>query len=257
MKDFKVAVAQMNMKLGDKKENMEKAEGFVSKATAAGADFVVLPEYLPTGSTPERFDELAEPASGPSVHELQRMSKQYDIHIAASLVQEEKGGLYNTAVLTGRKGELLATYRKVHLFMDEQEYVENGTETVTVDTEFGRVGLMICYDTVFPEVARRMAMDGADIILVPANWPDPFKHQWQLATSSRALDNQLWVAAANRVGSDEKFSYFGCSRVVNPYGIPVAECGDEEGLAIAEITSDSAREFKGIVDFIRDMQPLP
>ncbi len=257
MKDFKVAAAQYDLKLGDKKENLSRAEKFVSKAASKDVDFIVLPEYVSTGSVPERFKELAEPISGDTVTELLHMSEKNNIHIVASFIEEEDGQNYNTAILTDPKGELLAKYRKIHLFMDEKRYVKNGTEIVTAETEFGKVGLMICYDGVFPEVARRLAIEGVDMILVPANWPDPFEYQWQLALSARALDNQLWIAAANRIGADDKFTYFGKSRIVNPYGLPEIECGKNEELAVTTVTQCIGQEFKGIVHFLKDMRDIP
>ncbi len=255
MKDTKVAVAQFDIKLGDKEENMGKTEEFVSKASAQGADFIVLPEYLSTGSAPERFDDLAEPVPGDTVKELLKLSKEHRIHIAASIVERDKK-IYNTAVLTDPKGNLLAKYRKIHLFMDEQQFVAHGEEIVTAETEFGKVGLMICYDSVFPEVARKLALQDVELILVPANWPDPFKTQWQIATNARALDNQFWIAAANRIGADDKFTYFGNSRIVSPYGIPVLECDNQEKLAVATIDKKQSSEFKSVVDFLKDRRDI-
>ncbi len=255
MKDIKVAVAQFDIKLGDKKENLKKTEEFVSKAAAQGADFIVLPEYLSTGSIPDKFRDLAEPVPGDTVNRLLEMSEEHKIYIAASIVEKDTE-IYNTAILTDPKGNLLARYRKIHLFMDEQQYVANGQDIVVVDTEFGKVGLMICYDSVFPEVARKLALEGAELILVPANWPAPFEKQWQLSTNARALDNQLWIAAANRIGADDKFTYFGNSRIVSPYGIPVVECDNEEKLAVATIDKNQSGEFKSIVNFLEDRRDI-
>lgn len=256
MEDFKIAVAQFDLKLGDKERNLQKAEDFVVRASKKGADFVILPEYLSTGSAPERFKDLSEPLSGFTFDALKQMSGEHDIHIVASVVEDDSGRIYNTSVLTSREGTILAKYRKIHLFMDEQKHVEHGKKVVTVDTDVGKVGLMICYDTVFPEVARKLAMEGVVAILVPANWPDPFKQQWRLATSARALDNQVWIAASNRIGADDKFTYFGCSRVVDPYGTAVVECGDGEELAVAEIKGSASQEFRGAVDFLKDRRDL-
>lgn len=139
--------------------------------------------------------------------------------------------------------------------MEEQAHITHGREYAVADTRFGKVGLMICYDAIFPEIARRLALQGVGIIFIPANWPNPFLSQWRLATSARALDNQIWLVATNRIGADNKFSYFGRSRTVNPYGDSVVECGEREGVLVATVDWKVTEEFKEIVNFLKDRQP--
>ncbi len=256
MEDFVVSVAQYEIALGDKEKNINKAEKMAKKASSEGADFLVLPEYMSTGSLPSEGMDHAEAIPGETSELLCEISGRYGIHIVGSILERSDDRIYNTALLTDKEGELLASYRKIHLFMDEQKHIINGNSIITVDTEFGKVGLMICYDSIFPEVARKIALSGAKMIFVPANWPDPFDHQWQLSTSARALDNQVWLAASNRVGSDEKFTYFGKSRIVNPLGITVEECGGEEEIIFAQVNDGLEKEFKDTVDFIGDMQDI-
>jgi predicted amidohydrolase len=255
MKEFKVAVAQMDIKLGDKEANLKKTAEIASTASKQGADFVCLPEYLSTGSVPEQSSKLAEPVPGYVVDKLGAIAKENGIHVVASILERADDKIYNTAVLIDSGGELLTKYRKIHLFMEEQAYFAHGREYTVVDTKFGKVGLMICYDAIFPEIARRLALQGVDIIFMPANWPDPFLSQWRLATSARALDNQIWLVAANRIGADNKFTYFGRSRIVNPYGDSVVECGEREGVLVATVDGKVTEEFKKIVNFLKDRQP--
>lgn len=255
MGEFRVAVAQTDIKLGDKEANLKKTAEMAATAAKQGADFVCLPEYMSTGNILEQCDKLAEPVPGYTTDRLGAIAKENGIHLVTSILERADGKVYNTAVMIGPSGELLAKYRKMHLFMDEQAHIAHGRDYAVVDTKFGKVGLMVCYDAIFPEIARRLALQGAGIIFVPANWPDPFMPQWRLATSARALDNQIWVIAANRIGADNKFTYFGRSRVANPYGDSTAECGEGEEVLVTTVDWNAAEKFKEIVDFLKDRQP--
>jgi len=255
MKECKVALAQIDLKLGDKEVNLKKTSAMASKAAKQEVDFLCLPEYLSTGSILEQCSKLAEPIAGYTVNKLKAIAQENGLHLVASLLEKDDVKIFNTAVLIDSKGELLAKYKKIHLFMEEQKYITHGQDLVVVDTMFGKVGLMICYDAVFPEVARKLALQGARIIFMPANWPNPFLPQWKLATSARALDNQLWLVASNRIGADNKFTYFGKSRIVNPYGDAIIECSDKEALRVTTVEEKTTEEFKNIVHFLRDRQP--
>ncbi len=255
MKEFKVAVAQMDIKLEDKEANLNKTAELVSTASKKGADFVCLPEYLSIGNIPERCSKFAEPVPGYVTDRLGVIAKENGIYIVASIPEIADDKIYNTAILIDPCGEILAKYRKIHLFMEEQDYISHGGEYAVVDTEFGKVGLMICYDVIFPEIARSLALQGVDIVFMPANWPTPFLSQWRLATSARALDNQIWLVATNRIGADDKFPYPGRSRVVNPYGEPVVECGDKEEVLVAVVDGKVTEGFKNTVNFLKDRYP--
>jgi len=255
MEEFKVAVAQTDVKIGDKESNLKKASEVVSEAAKQGADFVCLPEYFSTGGAFEQFSELGEPIPGDTIDKLGAIAKENGVHMVTSILEGAEDKLYNAAVILGPNGELLAKQRKIHLFLEEKTCVSNGADFAIADTKFGKVGLMVCYDAIFPEVSRKLALQGADIIFVPANWPDPFSALWCLATSARALDNQAWLVAANRVGTDGKFTYFGKSRVVNPYGDSVVEAGESEEIITATIDPKVTEGFKNIVDFMKDRQP--
>ncbi|MFH1978010.1 MAG: carbon-nitrogen hydrolase family protein [Candidatus Aenigmatarchaeota archaeon] len=252
MKEFKVAVAQMDIKLEDKEANLKKTAEMVSTATKQEADFVCLPEYLTTGSALEQCSKLAEPIPGHVTDRLRAIAKENGVYLVASIPERTDDKIYNTAVLIDPRGEVLTKYRKIHLFMEERNHIARGGEYVVADTEFGKVGLMICYDAVFPEIARQLALQGADIVFMPANWPNPFLSQWRLATSARALDNQFWLVATNRIGADSKFTYSGGSRVINPYGDPVVECGDKEEILVATVDGKVTEEFKRTVNFLND-----
>lgn len=252
MKEFIIAVGQIDLKLGDKKANLKKTAEIISTAAKQNADFICLPEYLSTGSIPEEFSKLSETIPGETVDKLCEIANENSINIVTAVLEKADKNVYNTALLIDSDGTLQTSYRKMHLFMDEKNYITPGDDVVTVKTAFGTIGLMICYDIAFPEVARKLALQDAEVVFAPANWPNPFLPQWRIATSARALDNQMWVVAANRIGSDNKFSYFGRSRIVNAYGDVVVECGEKEEIQYAKINEKTSEEFKNIVNFLQD-----
>ncbi|MFW6141058.1 MAG: carbon-nitrogen hydrolase family protein [Candidatus Saliniplasma sp.] len=201
---------------GDKKENLKKAIGLIKEAAGQGAELVCLPEYLPTGLVSDRLDELSEPIPGESTEILGEAVEENGVFVVFSMAGKFDVDIYNTAVLLGPEGGIIGKHRKMHRFLEEQEFVIPGHDYTVVDTDMGKLGLKVCYDAVFPELSRTLALLGADVLLVPSNWPDPFEPQWNLATSARAFDNQVWLIAANRIGTGEGYTYFGGSWIVEP-----------------------------------------
>lgn len=262
MRELVVAVAQLDVALGDKETNVEKAIHYITEATDRGAEVVCLPEYFNTGfgySDPakirEELSKLAELIPGPTIQKLRQACKDGHVGAVGSMVEAAQGKLYNTAFVINPSGELIGTYRKVHLFQAESQVVQRGDGWQAFEMGFGKVGIMTCYDVIFPEAARALALTGAQVIFHPANWMDPFLPQWRVATNARALENQVWMISVNRVGKDELFTYFGRSRVIDPYGNEVLECSDGEELAVMKIDLDKVKEFRSFLNFLGDRQP--
>ena len=252
MRRFKAAVAQMDFEGGDIKKNLKKAIGLIEKAAGEGAELVCLPEYLPTGLVSDRSDELSESIPGESTELLGEAAEQNGVFVVFSMAEKFDGDLYNTAVLLGPEGEIIGKHRKMHRFLEEKEFVTPGRDYTVVDTDLGKLGLMVCYDAVFPELSRNLALLGAEVLLIPSNWPDPFGPQWDLATSARALDNQVWVIAANRIGASEEYAYFGGSRIVEPTGKAAVSTGGEEGVTVGTVNPAITEGFKGTINFLED-----
>ncbi|WGI18099.1 carbon-nitrogen hydrolase family protein [Methanonatronarchaeum sp. AMET-Sl] len=247
-----VGLVQMDIEAGDKEVNLSYVDRVVGDISGE-CDFVCLPEYFSTGSVPDRFNELGESVPGPTVDRLIEIAVRDDVYLIGSLVESDGGELYNTGVVVGPDG-LLSKYRKVHLFVDERDVVTPGVDKPpVVETEFGRIGLMVCYDAIFPELSRFLGEEEADLVFIPSNWPAPFIEAWRVATSARALDNQFWTVGVNRVGSVGEFSYFGKSRVTNPYGETITELNSSREIEIIKIDYIKKDEFKAIVDFKKDL----
>ncbi len=252
MKKFKTALVQMDIECGKVDTNLKNASELIETAVEEGSELICLPEYFPMGPAGDELGELAEQIPGRITEIMGEIAEEHGVYIVFSMAERSDGSIYNTAVLIGPEGKIIGKHRKMHRFLDEKDVITPGDGYTVVDTELGKLGLMVCYDAVFPEVARNLALLDAEVILMPSNWPDPFKPQWDLATSARAFDNQLWVIAANMVGATENHTYFGGSRIVDPTGKAVVDGDDEEKVIVGTVDLSVIEEFKGIINFLED-----
>jgi len=208
-------------------------------ANAGETDLYLLPEMWTPGYF--AFDDYSDAAGGfgsvtAFLSDLARTSGAY-VH-GGSVLQERGGDLFNCSVLFDRSGALVAEYRKIHLFgygSREQELLTPGTEITVVDTEFGRVGLAVCYDLRFPEQFRAMTDDGAEIFLVASAWPFPRLGAWDTLLRARAIENQAYLLAANGTGQATSGALCGNSAVIDPWGVTIASAGDRETTVSADI----------------------
>lgn len=241
----------------DPEENVGDAISLVREAAADGADLVVLPEIWNVGYY--AFDQYAagaEPLDGPTVTRFRDLAEELDIHLhAGSIVEREGENLYNTNVLIDPAGEILDTYRKIHLFgyeSEESQLLTPGERIVAVETDLGTVGMVTCYDLRFPELFRALRDDGADIVLVSSAWPHERLSHWLLLNRTRAMEEQVFLAAANLVGDNAGVRSAGNSLVVDPWGIPRVNAGIEERVVTTEIdlqeAYDAREEFPVLAD---------
>ena len=261
-----VSCAQLLPKIGDKKYNLEKMKKYVEEIMEKYPEtkLIVFPELMTTGyeGTPEMFQELAETLpNGESMKFMGSLAKKYHIHIVYGFAQRDAvltDVLYNSAVLINSDGEAVGAYQKIHPFADEKKWCRAGCSLPVFDTEIGRLAIMICWDTAFPEVARSYALKGADLLIVSTNWEDPYSDDWDLITKARAFDNTLHLVAANRIGDDGKtLSFFGHSKIIDPIGREIAALDKaEEGIISAEIDlSLTQKERARYYTFFKDRRP--
>jgi predicted amidohydrolase len=218
----------------------------------AGAGLVVLPELWPTGYFAfDDYEATAETLDGPTVTALARAAMNTGAHVVlGSFVERGEHGLHNTTALLAPDGELLAAYRKMHVFgygSRETELIAGGEQAVTVATALGVVGLAVCYDLRFPELFRAMVDEGAELFVVPACWPAARVEHWQLLARSRAVENQAYVVAVNGAGAPHGVEVGGHSAVIDPWGALEAQAGSEPGVLRA--TVDPARVASCRADF--------
>jgi deaminated glutathione amidase len=250
----RIRVACVQLTSGqDKAANLEKADKLVAQAAATGADIVALPEKWNAIGPPEVLHDTAEAIEGgESVEAMRGWAKTHGITLVGGSITERREGrekLSNTSVVFDRDGSTVAVYRKIHLFdvdvgghvYRESDAEEPGDEVVVADADGWKIGLSVCYDVRFPELYRILALEGAELVTVPANFTlYTGKDHWHLLLRARAVENQLYVAAAAQFGEPwpGKPSY-GRSLIADPWGIVLAEAPDEETVIVAEI--DRAR----------------
>jgi predicted amidohydrolase len=268
MREITVATVQMKPRLGEMEDNLVKMSEMISKiASQQKVDLIIFPELITSGyELGLRFTELAQRVPGPTVNLIAQRANEYGVYVAFGMVTKEKveSVLYNSAVVIGPDGELLEVYNKVHLRGEERMAFREGYKLPTIDTEFGTLGLMIGYDLAFPEVARTLALGGADILCVMANWEAPHMDEWKTYVRARAMENALFVAAANRVGEDVTLTFGGESMIVGPRGQIHATLAGEtdpnsgeplEGFAVARIDLDEVRRSREEFQLIQNRQP--
>jgi predicted amidohydrolase len=244
----RVAVVQLTS-LPDLAHNLARAEHWIARAAADGAELVALPENFPylrdeaPGPHP-----AAQTLSGPVARFLAEQARRHRIVLAGGTLPEAIAGddrVHNTSLVHERDGRLVAVYRKIHLFdvnlhgavHEESRGVAPGKETVVADTSVGRLGLSICYDLRFPELYRALSGAGARILLVPSAFTVPTgRDHWEVLLRARAIENQCFVLAAAQFGQHTpRRQTYGRSLVVDPWGTPLAQVPDGEGYAVCDL----------------------
>jgi len=231
----RVAVAQMDCVVGDVEANLATIDRLAGRAAALGAELIVFPECATTGYfIGERLAELATPRDGPVVARLADLARRHRAHLAVGIALAESGRYHDAQVLLSPAGAPLAVYKKAHLFAAERRWYAPGDAPMVVETAIGRLGLTICYDLIFPEYVRRLVDMGADVVVNSTDWiADAYQAEvwgWnsrvtQALVSTRALENGVTVAMANRVGSEAGFWSLGGSCIAGPSGRLLAEIG--------------------------------
>ena len=242
---MKVGFLQTSPVFGKKEENIDTA---LAKINPLDADLVVLPELFSTGyqfTSKEETLALAEIVpDGQTTRVLINLSKEKDLYIVAGLSERENGRCYNSAVLVGPHG-FIGCYRKLHLFYNEKKWFEPGNVELNVyDIGLAKIGIMICFDWFFPEVARNLALKGADIICHPANLVLPYCPQ---AMITRCLENRVFAITANRIGtekrSEERLTFIGTSQIAGTKGeVLYRASSDRDETIVVEIDPKIARD---------------
>ena len=245
---IRVACVQLTSR-ADKAANLEKTERLVAEAAAGGADVVLLPEKWNAIGGVETLHEAAETIeTGKSVEAMRGWASRHGITLVGGSIterREDREKLSNTSLVFDPDGELVALYRKIHLFdvdvgghrYRESEAEEPGEEPVVARLEGWPIGLTVCYDLRFPELYRILALEGAELVTVPAHFTlYTGKDHWHVLLRARAIENQNYVAAAAQIGETipGKLSY-GRSLIVDPWGTVVAQAPDEETVISAEL----------------------
>jgi predicted amidohydrolase len=252
----------------EKAENIAAAERLIREAVAAGAELLALPELWSCHGLEQVYRENAEPIPGPTTDFLGGLARELGVYVlGGSILEVEPGAqrLFNTSTFFDPSGELVARYRKIHLFdvkAPDQEYVESrtiapGREVVTAKAGTVTLGLSICYDLRFPELYRLLALRGAEVLAVPAAFTlQTGKDHWELLLRARAVENQAYVIAPAQWGqkADGRWTY-GRSVIVDPWGTVLSTWPDRDGHALARLDLDYLDRFRTEFPALANRQP--
>ncbi len=271
MRDATIAVVQFHPLLGNVTENLERMGKMIEQIChTQKVDLLVLPELATTGyENGVNFTDLAEQIPGYTTNYLGKLAGDYHVHIAFGMVVKHKveSVIYNSALLLGPDGEPMGEYRKIHLKGEEKMAFRGGFKLPVFETDFGKVGLLIGWDLAFPEAARSLALDGAEIIAVCANWEKPHVEEWRTYLIARALENAVYIAGSNRIGDEYTYSFFGESMLIGPRGelygqMPKGEPPEEgtepqppEAFTICKVDLDLIRKYREELQLFQSRQP--
>lgn len=251
-KHLRAAAVQFNIELGYIDANIDKAFAALRRIAAKGARLAVLPEMWSCGYDYRNLTELARET--PRVlEELQEECRKLKLVTVGSLPELDDGSIYNTAYVIDQ-GELIAGYRKLHLFstMREDKFLASGQRAMVAETSVGRLGLAICYDLRFPELFRKLALEGAEIVCLPAEWPKPRQEHWKTLLRARAIENQYFVIAANCCGIQGKLDFFGLSQLISPLGNLLQLADEAETELVADFDFAEMESYRAQIDILAD-----
>lgn len=256
MTEFKAACLQLEVIPGDIDSNLSAARKGIEELAGDGCRLVVLPEMWPCAFPYPKMDQMA--ARTPDIlDEMKGWSRSAGLVLVGTLPEPDGGKIYNTSYVIDSSGELVGKYRKIHLFSlhHEDRHFGGGTASLVCPTSVGRLGVMICYDLRFPELARKLALGGAEIICISAQWPESRIENWSTLLRSRAIENQLFVIGCNGCGVEKKMKYAGMSAIISPDGSVLGQGGPGPERLSRTIRMDEIRRFRDLITCFRDRVP--
>jgi predicted amidohydrolase len=257
---MKVAVVQFKAST-NKKVNLKKIISYISKATSKNATLCAFPEfmmfYTSSSQTPKQLVNLAETINGNFVTTIAKAAKENQIQVVGSFYEKsrKKDRVYDTCFIIGKSGKVISTYRKIHLydalgFKESDKIVSGSKITKPVNTSLGKMGMMICYDLRFPEMARSLATAGAEVLVAPSAWVkgNMKEEHWITINKTRAIENGCYVIAPDQVGN----IYCGRSLVVDPYGKILLDMKKKQGIDFVNINLNKVKQTRKILPLLKN-----
>ncbi|HVO71733.1 MAG TPA: nitrilase-related carbon-nitrogen hydrolase [Aggregatilineaceae bacterium] len=247
MSTLTVSLVQMDIRQGSPRTNWNTMQEHTAEAARRGAELAVFPELWDAGPAYEKSKDIASSLSGGLFAQVVALARQQNIHILGSLYEKRGTGIYNTIAVISPRAGVMGAYRKIHLFplVNEDKWLLPGEAPLAIDMPWGRTAFAICYDLRFPELFRRYAADRTAVVVVPMAWPHPRLSHYRTLLRARAIENQCYMIAVNRVGQDEEGShYFGHSCVIDPWGETVVEAGETEGHFTVKLDLDAVSQVR-------------
>lgn len=264
MNEIKIALCQMNV-VDNKQENILKATSMINEAANQNSNFIVLPEMFNCPYSNDKFVEYAEEEkTSITLDNISKLAKKHKVYIlAGSIPEKEDSKIYNTSYLFNTDGEIIAKHRKMHLFdidvkgkiyFKESDTLTPGNQFTIAETTFGKIGIGICYDVRFPQLAQINVSKGAKLLFYPGafNMTTGPAH-WELLFRARALDNQVFcVGVAPALNETASYHSYGHSIVVNPWGEVVCQLGQKEELKIIKINLNEIEKVREEIPILKN-----
>ncbi|MGA9228460.1 MAG: carbon-nitrogen family hydrolase [Mesobacillus sp.] len=255
---LKIACLQMDIAFGNSQKNYDTAMSLMEKASSEKPDIIVLPELWTTGYDLANLKDQADTEAREAAAFLKYSATKHNAHIVGgSVANKTEAGIENTMLVFDQSGELAGKYSKLHLFqlMDEHLYLAAGKQKGLFSLESRKFAGLICYDIRFPEWVRAHAVEEVEAMFVVAEWPIQRLEHWRALLLARAIENQCYIIACNRAGSDPNNKFAGHSMVIGPWGDIIAEAGEEQEILTAEIDLDQVKDARSRIPIFADRRP--
>ena len=262
MSQFKIGVCQMIVRQ-EKNENIKNAQKWIRSAAENGAQVVVLPEMFNCPYESKYFPDFAETFPGKTTNALSDLAQELDVYVVGGSIPEKEGkSIYNTSYIFSREGDVLGRHRKMHLFdidveggiqFKESDTLVAGENVTVVEIEYCKIGIAICYDMRFPELIRLMALEGAQVIVVPAafNMTTGPAH-WEITMRTRALDNQVYfIAASSARNLKASYHSYGHSAIIDPWGTIINKADEKEGIISGKIDPEKIKKVRNELPLLK------
>lgn len=251
---------QFSPSSGDIINNITRICDFVGHASSAGADLVVFPEMSDTGYDMSVITKKASTWDDKPLSLIQECSAKSKVNVVVGLSERVDDGIFNSIAILDRSGELIGRHRKTHLItaepICEQNFMKFGSSNTVVDIEGIKFGVITCYEVRFPEISRKLTLEGVSGIIIPSAWPLVRLPHWRNLVQARAIENQIFVIACNRIGHDGNIPFAGNSMIVDPYGV-VLSSGSEifEDVLEANLKISRIAEVRSLIKMHQDRRP--
>ncbi|QRN50565.1 carbon-nitrogen family hydrolase [Macrococcoides bohemicum] len=249
---MKIAIYQMEIIPGEPKKNIEKVANWLS--TLDDGEIAVLPEMWNTSYTLEELVHITSDNGQREIEKLSELAKQYQINIVGgSIAVRVEDKIYNRAIVINKKGELIHQYDKLHLvpMLDEPNYLTQGNNISIFEIDNVKMGVIICYDLRFPEISRKLALEGIEVLFVVAEWPIERISQFEKLLYARAIENQVYVIASNSIGKCNNTVFGGKSMVINPLGEATTKIILGEGTIQATVNIEEIRNIRTKIPLLK------
>ncbi len=255
---MKIAVLQIDIDFENPENNRRKVSEMIDKASAGYPDVILMPEMWNTSFNFETIDDNSDKKGQPSMNLLSEKASKYRVNIVAGSISDKKNNkIYNRSYVINRDGAVIFTYDKIHLVhhANEDKYIEAGNYIDIFELDGVKCGIIICYDLRFPEISRTLALKGAEVIFAPVQWFKSRLDHYEVLCKARALENQVYIVSANRIGKEFKAVFPGHSMVVGPWANILGRMDDREGVLHCEIDLKLIHRIRKKVTCYQDRRP--